>query len=109
MNYDHSPDIVAVQSAGSLSVLTGLAGQISSDGGPAYTAFWYAGNDVTGLANGFLIDTSKIDVITTEQVGQTATYSTTSGSTATLFDRPSMVSSRRVPIPDPAQIPQLYE
>jgi uncharacterized protein len=91
MNYDHSPDIVAVQGAGSLRVLTGLAGQISSDGGPAYTAFWYAGNDSSGLTNGFLVDTSKIDVITMEQVGQATTYTTTSGSPATLFDRPPAV------------------
>jgi hypothetical protein len=97
VNFENSPNIIAVQGAGSLTALEALASQVSSDGGPSYTAYWYAGNDSTGLTNGFLVNTSKIDIVSIEQVGASATYTTTSGSSATLFDRPPLVLQAGIP------------
>jgi hypothetical protein len=97
VNFENSPDILAVQSAGSQTALEALASQVSSDGGPSYTAYWYAGNDSTGLTNGFLVNTSKIDIVSIEQIGASATYTTTSGSSATLFDRPPLVLQAGIP------------
>jgi hypothetical protein len=97
VSYEHSPDILAVQGAGSASMLSGLAGQISTDGGASYAAYWYAGNDSSGLANGFLINSSKVNVVSIEQIGKAATYTTTSGTTATLFDWPPVVLQAAIP------------
>ena len=97
VNYEHSPDILAVQGAGSASMLSGLAGQISTDGGASYAAYWYAGNDSSGLDNGFLVNSSKVNVVSIEQIGKAATYTTTSGTTVTLFDWPPVVLQAAIP------------
>ncbi|MFT4111193.1 Ig-like domain repeat protein [Silvibacterium sp.] len=89
---ENSPDIIAVQEAQSLSALSALASQISSDGGPTYTVYWLAGNDSTGLTNGFLInETGRISLQSITQVGATSTWTSSSGTTSTLFGRPPLV------------------
>jgi len=97
VNFENSPDIVAVQEAASLAALNALATRLAVDGGPSYTPCWYAGNDATGLTNGFLINTAKVDLASCDQLELSATYTTPAGTTATLFDRPPLVLMVGVP------------
>lgn len=91
VNFDNSPDIVAIQEMQSQAAVESLVTQIASDGGPSYSTCWYSSNDANGFANAFLINETKVDFVSCDQVGATATYTTPAGSSATLFDRPPLV------------------
>lgn len=97
VNFENSPDIVAVQELQNQAALEALVAQIASDGGPSYATCWYSSNDSSGFANGFLINEAKVDFVSCDQVGATATYTTPAGSSAILFDRPSLVLTVGVP------------
>lgn len=97
VNYEHSPDILAVQGA-TASALSKLEAAISSAGGPAYTdASTTSTADSSGFVNAFLINTSTLDSPTVTQALGTATYTTTSSSTATLFGRSPLVLTAGIP------------
>ncbi|GGG91861.1 Ig-like domain repeat protein [Silvibacterium dinghuense] len=92
VNEENSPDIIAVQEAQSEAVLSALASQISSDGGPTYTVYWLAGNDSTGLANGFLVnETGRVSFTSIAQAGASSTWTSSSGTSSALFARPPLV------------------
>jgi hypothetical protein len=86
VQFENSPDIIGVQEVESLAALDALAAQISSDGGPTYTPCWFNGNDPSGLTNGFLINETKVDLISCNQVDASTPYNST-----TLFGRPPLV------------------
>jgi len=91
VNYEHSPDILAVQGA-TPSALTALEAAISSAGGPSYTdASTTSTEDSSGFVNAFLINTSKLDSPAVAQALAAARYTTASSSTATLFGRSPLV------------------
>ncbi len=92
------PDVLALEEVENLSTVQALAQRIDSDAivagqtPPAYSAFLQPGNDQGGINNGFLVKSSKINVVSVIQYGKTATYTDpTTGNQATLNDRPPLV------------------
>lgn len=97
-NVIRMPDVLALQEVENLSTVQALATRIDSDATsagqtpPAYSAFLQPGNDIGGINNGFLVKSSKINVVSVIQYGKTATYTDpTTGNQATLNDRPPLV------------------
>ena len=64
-----SPMIIAVQEVENIDVLNDLATQISTDGGPTYTASLIEGNDVGGIDVGYLYQ-SNVSVVLIDQLGE---------------------------------------
>jgi len=88
------PDVVAVQEVENLTTLSALATQISSDAtansqtDPVYVA--YVGtDDSNGLANGFLVKSTKINVLGTPvTLFTTTSYSDPATGTQPIWDEP---------------------
>lgn len=97
VNYEHSPDILAVQGV-TTSALAELENAISSAGGPSYTdASVTSTADSSGYVNAFLINASDLDSPSVTQELAAATYTTTSNSIATLFGRSSLLLKVGIP------------
>lgn len=93
VNYEHSPDVLAVQGATS-AALTLLQSAISGAGGPSYSTLGTVSTaDASSLVNAFLVNTAKFDTTAIAQLFNGTTYTTTSSTTATLFDRTPLVLS----------------
>jgi hypothetical protein len=86
------PDLIEVQEAETFAVLEALTRRL----GGGYRAFLEEGNDPGGIDIGFLVNTARITVISVQQEGRTAVYTTPSGATATLHDRPPLVLRGRI-------------
>lgn len=100
-----APDILAVQEAENLNVLSDLANKIKSDDGRlAYTPYLVEGNDVGGIDVGFLIHNS-ITVDTIAQLGDAETF-TFDGSL--LHDRPPLLLRATLPNGEPISIMNLH-
>ncbi|MFZ2491654.1 MAG: endonuclease/exonuclease/phosphatase family protein [Thermoanaerobaculia bacterium] len=86
-----SPDIVVVQEVENEQALDDVAKKLASDEGALrYTAHSREGNDTSGIDVGFLVrDTVRIDSI--DQYGKDLRWTTPSGSSQTVFDRPPLV------------------
>lgn len=71
-----SPDVLAVIEVESLTVLKKLADKINADTvaegkpNPNYQAFLEEGNDIRGIDSGFLVKTSKVKVVETQQLAK---------------------------------------
>lgn len=97
VNYENTPDIVAVQEAENEQTLLDLSSAVSAAAAaagktdPTYNVMWMAGNDSTGLASGVLFNPAKVNIIAAEQYGQNLTYTAPSGTTYPLFDRPPFI------------------
>ena len=99
-----SPDIIGVEEMENLTTLQTLAAKINSDtvlaGGtdPQYQAYLVEGFDIGGIDVGFLVKSSKVNVlnVTQEAVGS---YIDPSGSSALLNDRPSLTMRVKVSRP----------
>jgi hypothetical protein len=95
--YENSPDILAVQGV-TPRALTLLESAITSAGGPTYSDL---GTDSTvdsnGYENAFLVNTSDFDNSAVSQLLASNTYTTTSGATATLFDRSPLALTVGIP------------
>lgn len=96
-----TPDVLAAVEVEDLPTLRALASRISADAlaagapDPAYQAFLEEGNDPGGIDVGFLV-ASRVAVLSVVQEGKGATYvDPTSGSAATLNDRPPLVLTAR--------------
>lgn len=103
VHFLNSPDILALQQAASTAALNALASQIVADGGPAYKPCWFPGNDSTGLANGFLVNESRVDVSSCAAVDGDKGFKGPDGNGTKLFDRPPLVliaGLKRGPIAD---------
>lgn len=94
------PDVIGVEELENLSALQALAQKIDQDAAAAgqvppnyvvYAAFLSEGNDVGGIDVGFLVKSSRIEVVDVEQVGKDATYVQPDGIPALLNDRPPLV------------------
>jgi hypothetical protein len=75
-----SPDVLGVVEVENLAILQRLAAKINADAvaegeaDPAYVAYLEEGNDIGGIDSGFLVKSSRVDVISVDQVGKDATY-----------------------------------
>jgi hypothetical protein len=97
VNYEHSPDILALQGI-TPATLTLLESAISSAGGPAYSDLSAASTaDASSYVNVFLVDTAKFDNPVAAQALSSATYTTTVNTTATLFDRAPLLLTAGIP------------
>lgn len=91
------PDIIGVEEVEKLSVLETLAAKINADavaaGGPdpGYVARLEEGNDPGGIDVGFLVKSSRVDIVSVTQYGKDATYQEPDNSTSLLNDRPPLL------------------
>jgi len=85
------PDIIAVQEAENLAALEALAARLGG-----YRAYLEEGNDIGGIDVGFLVKTARVTVLDVTQAGKADTYTTPSGSRATLHDRPPLILRARI-------------
>jgi predicted extracellular nuclease len=96
------PDVVAVQEVENLATLNDLAAQISSDAtansqtDPVYVA--YVGtDDSSGLANGFLVKSTKINITGTPvTLATTTTYNDPATGSQPIFDEPPFLLTASV-------------
>jgi hypothetical protein len=95
VDYEHSPEILAVQGASSAAQPL-LVSAISSKGGPSYTLSTLSTADASGYVNAFLIESGKFDGIAVSQALASTTYTTTSSTTATLFGRCPLVLKAKI-------------
>lgn len=97
-NVLRTPDIIGVEEVEKLSVLQAIAARVNADAvaagdaDPAYVAYLAEGNDSGGIDVGFLVKSSRLDVIAVTQVGKEAMYLPPGSSTSALLnDRPPLV------------------
>ncbi|MDR3727348.1 MAG: Ig-like domain repeat protein [Terracidiphilus sp.] len=96
INYHKSPDILAVQGA-TPAALSLLQSAITSASGPRYTISTASTADSSGLVNAFFVNDAKFDgAPTTAQALASATYTTASSTTATLFERSPLVLTAKI-------------
>ena len=92
-----SPDVIGVEEVENLTTLQAVAGKVNADtvaGGapdPGYTAYLHEGNDIGGIDSGFLVKTSRVDVVDVTQEGLTTTFAQPDGAQALLNDRPPLI------------------
>ncbi len=96
-----TPDVLALVEVEDLPTLRALAARLSADAlaagapDPAYQAYLEGGNDPGGIDVGFLV-ASRVAVLSVVQEGKGAIYADpTTGSSATLNDRPPLVLTAR--------------
>ncbi len=93
----NSPDILALEEMENLATLTDLSNRISSDAiaagqpDPQYQPYLVQGNDPSAINVAFLVKPSKVDVLSVDQFGKTATYTAPGGAATLLNDRPPLV------------------
>ena len=74
------PDVLGVVEVENLSILQRLAARINADAvaegdsDPMYVAYLEEGNDIGGIDSGFLVKSSRVNVVNVEQVGKDTTY-----------------------------------
>jgi len=98
INYEKSPDIIAVQDA-TPAALNLLVSAITTISGPSYTVFSGTTNRSDGLVDGFLVNLNggRFDgtPTVTSELGS-ATYTNTSSVATTLFDRVPLVLTVKI-------------
>src|SRR6185369_5803299 len=94
----NTPDIIGVEEMENLTTLQSLANKINNDAvaalapNPNYIAFLVEGNDIGGIDVGFLIKTTKVNVVDVTQFGLNTTYiDPGTNQPAILNDRPPLV------------------
>lgn len=99
-----APDILGVVEMENLSTLQTLAGRLNTDARAAgrsnvsYAAWLEEGTDIGGIDSGFLINTSRVQVMDVIQVGRETTYTNpATGQPQLLHDRPPLLLRARVP------------
>jgi predicted extracellular nuclease len=93
-----NPDVIAVSEAETLSGLRRLSARINADtiaaGGddPKYEAYLVPGNDRRGINNGFLVKSSRVNVIEVSQLGKEERFrNERTGESNYLNDRPPLL------------------
>ena len=104
-----SPDILGVVEVENLSILQRLAAKINADAlaegesDPMYVAYLEEGNDIGGIDSGFLVKSTRVNVISVEQIGKDATYAPPGQAPGAplplLNDRPPLVLKAEVMAP----------
>jgi uncharacterized protein len=78
--YLQMPDIIGIVEAENLAALKKLAEKINADAvatgkpNPKYEAYLIDGNDGRGIDNGFLVKTSRVEVVSVKQFGKDEKY-----------------------------------
>jgi predicted extracellular nuclease len=97
-DYMAMPDVIGVVEAENLNALKQLAERINKDAiaagkpDPKYDAFLVDGNDGRGIDNGFLVKTSRVQVLETKQFGKADKYKNPdTGEDNFLNDRPPLM------------------
>ncbi|MGI4757567.1 MAG: lamin tail domain-containing protein [Janthinobacterium lividum] len=96
-NVLNSPDILALEEMENLQTLTELSNKISADAvaagqtDPQYQPYLVQGNDPSAINVAFLVKPSKVNVVSVDQFGKTATYTAPGGAATLLNDRPPLV------------------
>ena len=107
-----APDILGVVEVENLGILQRLATRINADAvtetgvDPTYTAYLEEGNDIGGIDSGFLVKSSRVDVLGVQQLGKDTTYTPPGQADAALLnDRPPLVLKAAVHGPSPTPLP----
>ena len=94
-SYLQTPDVVAVVEMESLPVLKKLADRINKDSeaagkpNPKYEAYLVEGNDIGGIDSGFLVKSTRVEVLETKQLGKDEKFENpVSKDEVSLNDRP---------------------
>ncbi len=96
-NVLNTPDILALEEMENIQTLTDLSNKISADAvaagqvDPQYQPYLVQGNDPSAINVAFLVKPSKVDVVSVDQFGKTATYTAPGGTATLLNDRPPLV------------------
>lgn len=85
------PDILSLQEVQDLPTLTDLATAVNSMGGTSYQPYLVQGNDPNSLNLGFLVNSATVVTDSVTQSNAGSTYTTASGSSSTLWERPPLV------------------
>ncbi len=85
------PDVIGLQEVERATTAQALASALNAATGANYQSYLIAGNDVGGINVAALVNTNRVTVTEVVQVGKDAEYTTPSGTTAILNDRPSLV------------------
>ena len=85
------PDIMAVQEVQDLQTLTDLGNAVNTLGNVTYQPYLVQGNDANSLNVGFLVNATTLVTDSVTQVEKASTYTTTSGGSAPLWERPPLV------------------
>jgi predicted extracellular nuclease len=106
-NVLRSPDIIGVEEVENLTTLQTLASKINSDAvaagqsDPKYVAYLEEGNDPGGIDVGFLVKSTRVNVVSVTQEGKTATFvNPANNQSETLNDRPPLVLKATLNAPD---------
>lgn len=97
-----TPDVIGIIEAENLAALKKLAEKINADAvaagktNPKYEAFLIDGNDGRGIDSGFLVKTSRVQVVDVKQFGKDDNYKTPKGEDEILFDRPPIVLQAKI-------------
>lgn len=97
-NVMRMPDIIGVEEMENLTTLQAVANQVNNDAvaagspNPAYQAYLVEGNDVGGIDVGFLIKSTRVNIVDVTQFGKTDTYiNPNNHQPEILNDRPPLV------------------
>ncbi len=97
-NVLNMPDIIGVEEMENLSTLEAVATKINSDAvadgkpDPQYTAYLEEGNDIGGIDVGFLVKSTRVEVVDVTQYGKDTTYTNpVNNQQEILNDRPPLV------------------
>jgi hypothetical protein len=85
------PDILAVQEVQDLTTLSDLAASVNTLGSVSYQPYLVQGNDANSLNLGFLVNATTLVTDSVTQVEKSSTYTTASGGSATVWERPPLV------------------
>ncbi len=85
------PDILSLQEVQDLPTLTDLATSVNALGGVTYRPYLVPGGDANSLNLGFLVNSTTLVTDKVTQVEAGSTYTTASGGSATLWERPPLV------------------
>jgi len=106
------PDILGVEEVENLTTLQSVANKVNSDAvaasepNPNYVAYLEEGNDIGGIDAGFLVKSSRVNVIDVTQYGRDTTYiNPNNGQPELLNDRPALLLRATVNAPTGAPFP----
>ncbi|MDQ3801074.1 MAG: hypothetical protein M3384_16755 [Acidobacteriota bacterium] len=102
-DYLQMPDIIGIIEAENLAALKKLAEKVNADAvaagkpNPKYEAYLIDGNDGRGIDNGFLVKTSRVEVVSVKQFGKDEKYENpVRKSESPLNDRPPLLLEARI-------------
>ena len=102
-NYLQTPDVVAFEEMESLPTLKKLAERVNKDAvtdgkpNPKYEPYLVEGNDISGIDSGYLVKSSRVEVLETKQFGKDDQFQNpVSKKDVSLFDRPPLLLRARI-------------